>query len=106
MLGRSIRPSATRRGQHVDNPVIDTSATGQVRTLVDRATQDDWHEQGLLNADFDTRLKANHRNWVEMDKLKLGDMCTKVATHGRDLFYHWLAIVALGGLVFDLYRRK
>lgn len=105
MLGRSIRPSQTRYGQRVDNPDIDTSATGQVKTIVERVTQDDWHQQGLLNADFDTRLKANHRNWVEIDKFKLGDLATKLATHGRDLFYHWIAIVALGGMVFDLYRR-
>jgi hypothetical protein len=101
-----IRPSATRYGQRVDNPNIDTSATGEVRSLVKAITQDDRHDQSMQNADFDRRLKGNHHNWLEVDKLKLGDLKTKVATHGRDLFYHWIAIVALGGMVFDLYRRR
>ena len=48
--GYDVPPSQTRAGQRVDNPFIDTTATGEVQALVHFATQDEWAKQEKRNA--------------------------------------------------------
>jgi hypothetical protein len=103
--GYEPKPSQTRYGQRVDNPVIDTSATGEVQSLVEQFTQDAWHDQNLRNADFDRRLNGNHRNWSELKELDLPGALQKLAAMRRDLYYHWIAIAGLAFAVFELYRK-
>lgn len=98
--GYEPRPSQTRQGQRVDNPFLDTTATGEIQSLVHYESQDKWHGQELQNADFRSRLDANHRNWKDVAALKLPDALHKLTSHGVQIKIQWAALVGLAVMVW------
>ena len=96
--GYTPKPSATRRGQQVDNPPLRDTDTQTLRFLLQDATHEQKEQQELINKDVELRLRANHLSWVEADKFTV-----KVST---TLKFHWIAIGLLATALFALYFRR
>lgn len=86
MLGYRPRPSATRRGQNVENPPLEGSDTARLRVLIQQHTQDWEHDQGDINKDILDRLTTLH-GWRTYEE-KRG------LAHADDIRSLWRFIIA------------
>jgi hypothetical protein len=92
MLGRSIRPGATRHGQRVDNPPLENSDTARLRVLLQDETQDDWHAQRQFNIEVEKRLATSHEWRVNLHE-------RGGAADQRDIAMLWKALGVVGAIL-------